>query len=201
MAGPVYIPNWLLIVVHATSEGSQRALVLSYKYSNPTPPTPLQLAVVAQTFWTWAGGALKAIAGPHINFDSIEVTDKAAAGGASGSYAIPQPAPGIDTTNGAPGNAALVITWLSGYTGRSHRGRSFTFGMTQLRQIGSLVTSGYVSSVSALASTIANFTGTGAVPLIFSIASRKHLYLTGVLTWVVNAFVDSQRRRLMGRGA
>jgi len=110
------------------------------------------------------------------------------------------------TGDSMPGNCALCLSLRTEFVGRSRRGRFYTIGMAESHQSGGVVTSTYqtawiaalealrtAAAVEGWALSVASFF-TGGAPRTTGLVTP----VTSVIT--VDAIVDSQRRRLQGRG-
>lgn len=104
-----------------------------------------------------------------------------------------------------PGNVTSTVSWRTGLAGRRFRGRIYIPGLNE----------GNVDSQDLISSTIVNLLSSAAISLISSALTNGKLTIfhapkevptpfdntsTDVLTSVVENIVDSQRRRLPGRG-
>lgn len=109
------------------------------------------------------------------------------------------PSPGTRGTNAEAGNVTLTISWRTGLAGRKFRGRIYIPGLNE----GDVSQTDLVSSVITAALSVAAqalYTGAlsaGVVPAVFH---RVGATYTPVNSHVVEAIVDSQRRRLPARG-
>lgn len=116
-------------------------------------------------------------------------------------------APGTAGALAMPGGSTFVVSLRTQFTGRSRRGRTYTIGMEETQQNGGVVTDAYRNAW------LAAFNGLRAATLtiqwelvIASLVSGGVPRSTALVTPVnaciaVDNFVDSQRRRLRGRGA
>jgi len=198
----VYIPKQLEMVVKATQEGQERIMVINHKHSLVGVPTVAQLLALATDYWTRVlAPYYKPIVTSNVNFDSITVTDKSIAGGNQAVYVPPQPQPGGATGDSLPGNATASMSWRSSQTGRAHRGRNYFFGLGDTSANGSTLTNASGTAISTLMGNMLVYNGIAGMPTSFVIASKVLVQLTPVLGYVLDAFVDSMRRRLLQRGA
>lgn len=125
--------------------------------------------------------------------------------------------PGIEYTTGLPisggnlspampNNVTVAVKWTTGFRGRSYRGRTYHIGLCEIQVLNNEIIPETVSDlIGAYGELIALDTDVG--PGIMCIASRFHnkvQRVTGVATPVtdlaVDPVIDSQRRRLPGRG-
>lgn len=118
------------------------------------------------------------------------------------------PLTGASTTEALPANVAHCVSFRTAQRGRSARGRNYVAGMTEADTNGSLISSTIVAD-HVTAYTILLGAGAFVPGLEWVVVSRFHngaprvaglaIPITNVLS--VDAVVDSQRRRLPGRGA
>lgn len=124
------------------------------------------------------------------------------------SVAVTQAGSGVGTggTNSMPGNATFCLSLRTAFTGRSRRGRLYTIGMDEGHQTGGLVLATYRNSWLAAINNLRTVAATANWEMVIaSFISNGVPRVTGLLAPVtsviaVDDFVDSQRRRLQGRG-
>jgi len=115
-------------------------------------------------------------------------------------------ADGTRTGSTLPGHTALAIQHLTDLKGRSYRGRTFFGGMTNTDQVGPFqMTADYAAD--CIAALVAFQLAMGTVTAEHVVASYQNAgaaRTTGVSTpitaYSANLDIDSQRRRLAGRG-
>jgi len=202
MASPtVYIPGWLRIVATISHEGSTMLFPADYQYTTTGGMTAGQILECVTNWWALLGAAWAANNASSYSVLQITGTDMAAAGRATATYVPTTNTSGTKAGDALPASAAAVATWRSGLTGRSNRGRTYFFGFQEQDTIGSFFTNGALATLGTLVADVKNFSnGTGAVPVSKVIPSRKKLLLTQVTSAFIDNIVDSQRRRLPGRG-
>jgi hypothetical protein len=124
----------------------------------------------------------------------------------TGSFVPAVPPAGDSPAISLPGGSAFGITFRTGNRGRSFRGRNYIPGIPDTERVGNQVTSGFANTMQAayqqLTGLIPEMLGTWVVVSRFSGGLPR---VTGVTTPVVQAAyhdlnLDSQRRRLTGRG-
>lgn len=114
-------------------------------------------------------------------------------------------------TNGSPSlpnNVAICASLRTGFTGRSARGRWFWQGLSESQVADSVVTGTLLPDIVAAITNLAVLLATGGFNLVIISrvtggAPRVPAPITFTVTDVlfVDAVVDSQRRRLPGRGS
>lgn len=105
-----------------------------------------------------------------------------------------------------PGNVTLAVKWTTGLGGRSFRGRTYHIGLAIGAVVNNTVNnSAVVNLVAAYSNLLTRVTESGFGQLVVvSYAHNKFWRATAVSTPIaacsINANLDSQRRRLIGRG-
>lgn len=117
------------------------------------------------------------------------------------------PSSGTMTVPPLPSNVSLAISLRSNQTGRSARGRWFWCGFAEDQIDGNLVTGGTITSIDAALTNLKNeIDALGHTWVIVSYRSDNAprvggpVYFDVVNIAAVDPVVDSQRRRLPGRG-
>jgi hypothetical protein len=169
------------------------------------PWTVDHLTSMAQLFKDWWNGHIKTIEIEDVSLNSILATDLSTETGASIEYTTGMPIPGTGSGTALPNNVALAIHWSSGLRGRSYNGRTYHFGLVASMVVGSTM---YGPSLTAIeAAYQALLTAVNATADNLCVLSRYHNKAkrtegigTEILSLSIDATVDSQRRRLPGRG-
>lgn len=122
-------------------------------------------------------------------------------------YTAPTPNPAGGSSNPAlPGNVSIVASFRTSGRGRSSRGRNYVAGLTEPSVTGNTLDAATIASLQTSYSHIAGLAFDN--PWEWGVFSRIHLgapRVAGVFqlitsTVIVDPYVDSQRRRLTGRG-
>jgi hypothetical protein len=142
-----------------------------------------------------------------LTLTKLKATDVSVEGGAYNELA---PTSGNVGTEAAPPTAlgsTVAIKFATGLSGRSNRGRMFFIGLTEDATNGNLLTTGYGASLagaySALFADVLSGTP-GAQHVVVSYchngAWRTTAVVNDVTAYSADDIIDSQRRRLTGRG-
>ena len=122
-------------------------------------------------------------------------------------FAAPAPHPaGHSVSFGLPGNVALVASFRTNSRGRSYRGRNFVAGLPEDGVDGNTVQTSVVNALQAsYAALLSDFAPSGWEWVVASRFHNKLPRVAGIATAitsviVVDPYIDSQRRRLTGRG-
>lgn len=109
------------------------------------------------------------------------------------------PITGNSANPGLPGNVALCVSLRTALAGRRFRGRKYFSGLVESSVVGNLVDSGVVAEIVTACQEFIDAMIAEEYPL--TIVSYAGLTNVNVVSAVcVDNYVDSQRRRLTGRG-
>jgi len=197
------IPNGITLCFHFETEGSNWQFCLTLRKSAGAP-TPTDLANITGLAETWWDVELQPLLSDMNNLVEIIATDQTSQG-------APQNVNAIGTTGGdasasIPLNAAMCISLRTAKRGRSYRGRCYVSGIPQSDYgFANFWTSGAVTDMSDAFNTLINDLDAAGFDVV--VASKQH---NGVVTTpaetneviaiTIDTFIDSQRRRLAGRG-
>lgn len=179
--------------------------VLQFQCSVALTPTLLnELAVKVLALWTTN---VKPLLINTISLTAVKVTDLTTQIGPVVQYATGLPAAGTQTGDSLPNNCALVVTKRTLLRGRSYRGRIYHPGIPEAQCAGNTVTNAFVTQIVNAYATMLTFTTTGAswdmvvMSRYNNNAPRAEADSNQVTTLTSDGLIDSQRRRLPGRGA
>lgn len=197
------------IVVRQSLDGQQIENTLYVNHGETAWLTD-DLATLATTIETWFLDNILTHLATELTYRETVATDLTVEGGAQAVSATGAGSAGGASGGSAPGNVALCLSIRTGLSGRSNRGRNYVGGVP-LSQITGTNTfaSGWVDAL------IAGYAALGAALLevdgswVWSVLSRVHdratrttaLAIPATNVLAVDLTVDSQRRRLPGRGA
>lgn len=192
----VPIPLTVKMEIIGSCDGQDIINVLHYKYPG-SAPNASTLTTFLGTWDTAHRSRWLAIHGAGYTLVEYHATDIAAPGGAFAVYNLP---PGTVGTSGSvmfPNNVALAISWRTGLTGRTNRGRTFVGGIDRNSTVGDTATTAYLASLASFATNLVSLLVSG---FDFGIASQKDAAIKIVTGYVLEAIMDSMRRRLPQRG-
>lgn len=193
------VTNCIELVIEGTQFGEMRRTVLHAVTSGTVTDPDVDDAAAALGAWLGSSGVLHLFS-PTVTFQGIKATDITAAGGYQTYFNMANVA-GEATGNSLPGGVACCVSLHTSHGGRSGRGRIYHYGMTAPMldtADGSLIDTtslgaihnGYNDLVSAF----------DTVSAKLAVASRKLGIAFPVTSVTVDNKIDSQRRRLAGRG-
>lgn len=136
---------------------------------------------------------------------SIIGTDQTVQNGAQATLAFPTTAEGGVSTPPLPSGTTVAISWRTGFSGRSFRGRTFHVGLVEAQVDGnSLVENVRITLGLAYTQLIADLELAGLFLVVASRYANNAPRTTGIATIIntvlIDPAIDSQRRRLSGRG-
>jgi len=173
-----------------------------------TDPAPVLFNELAQELWDWWAAEMRPLLAPQISLQEVFITDLTSATSETYTY-VGGSGPIAGTAAGAalPSNVAACISFRTGGRGRSSRGRNYVAGLIEAD-----VTMNTVDPTTAAALVTAYSELLGAPAItdgVWSVVSRvsggvpRETALVQPITAAImtDRTVDSQRRRLPGRGA
>lgn len=200
------VPNTAHVALNGTlnSEQVQNNLF----FVNPSGPfTDSDLEVLSQSVADWWGANLRPNQGPAYSLRQVTATSLQTAIDVQWTWSTGLPLAG--TAGGAtlPGNVAFCVSFRTGLSGRSARGRNFVPGLTEAQVTGNTVESATVNALVAAYALLLNPVTTGGYTWVIVQRRQDGVQLPAGITRnvgsvvAVDTNVDSQRRRLAGRGA
>jgi hypothetical protein len=196
-------PNCAEMVLIFTMGNQICANVFHLKGETPFDATSLAtMAVLFRNWWNTnmktkcnSAVSLDRIRGRALDTDhspAVEVTDG-------------MPIVGNSTFQAMPNNVTVAVKWQTGLSGRSYRGRTYHIGLTEEHVSANEVTPGAIAALTTAYNAL--LTAVNETPYSLVVLSRysgNQPRETAVATEIdgvaIDTFIDSQRRRLPGRG-
>jgi hypothetical protein len=155
----------------------------------------------------WWNAEVRPYLSNQLTLREIYVTDLSAVDASAYTFTPPTPLPvGGDTAAALPGNISLAVSFRTAKRGRSFRGRNFIVGLVEPAVTGNNVSNDFANGMQDAYGAL--LSGSIAADWTWGVVSRytnKLPRATGIFTPITAAIVtdtvvDSQRRRLPGRG-
>lgn len=155
---------------------------------------------------TWVHSHLLPLMSGQVSYTGIQVTDLSDVSGGQFESFCTTGCTGGESGNVLPSNVTLAIKKITNLRGRSFRGRNYFYGLAEDQVSGDTVNS---SVVTAIADAYGLLVGpdamlTGATWAVVSYCNGKTWRTSAVVSSIIGVSVDdtidSQRRRLKGRG-
>jgi len=179
-------------------------------FAFPDAPLISQVGQLASSVGEWAVGGLCTAVSEDYIYKRTQATDLSEAGLASITDTTGANTPGVFTSDAAPGNVTLAVSFRSALGGRSYRGRNYIAGLPLDTIEGNQCSAIHCETiVGVYESLVPDFIADDLPDAVHVVVSRYHLnapraegVATPIITYLVtNRDLDSQRRRLTGRGS
>lgn len=167
--------------------------------------TPAGLELLVGEMITWVGSFLYVPLSQDISLFEVTARDISTQDGAQFTASPTAPVIGLAGGQALPGNCAIVVTFRTGLTGRSRRGRNYVAGIREADSASNAVNGATVDAIrTAYENLVIPFGAAGCNHVVFSRFTNKAPRALGVPTivtsYTADTNLDSQRRRLAGRG-
>lgn len=164
------------------------------------------LMSLAEDFDTWWHTNLQPSLPNDLVLREVVATDLSSATGPSVTFPATSPQAGAQNVESLPNNVTLAIKWLTSSRGRSFRGRTFHLGLSDTVVLRNTATDALIAQLqTAYEALLTSITaGDGAALCVLSEVSGGAPRANGICTEItgvsIDPTIDSQRRRLPGRG-
>ncbi len=164
--------------------------------------TSADLNTIAEAAQTWWHNSYRNQFGGSIVLDQIQVRKLDPSDPLALDYTVGLPEGGTRTSGDAteePANVSVAMSERTGLAGRKYRGRMYVpgIGTTDVTSDDRISTPAVVRLVGIISALISAYIDINFPLCIFHKADNT---FTNVTSWVIDAILDSQRRRLPGRG-
>jgi len=172
----------------------------------PAVTIPLMNDLASGMVTSWNTG-MKPSMPLNLSLTSVRCTDLTTQTGPVINYGVGLPSVGVYGQPSLPNNCAAVITKRTDSRGRSYRGRSFLPGLTEAQVTDNTISSTLITTFLTYFQNIRQptYSGTQFAMVVVSRYSDNLPRAVGVATLVTgftaDQVVDSQRKRLPGRGS
>lgn len=207
----VPVENTVLVELRYTYHGQKVENTLWFLGDDPPDPTNMEALGVDIVDW-WSGG-LQPLQNLAVSLREVVITDMTTATGPQVTHIGPLPLDGDVTEEALPQNDTLCISFRTANRGRSFRGRNFFVGLSRTQYIDNDATGGFIDSYTTAYEALLGGAATAGwnwvVASRFSgvdpVTKKPIPRVAGITTLitavtVVDTTLDSQRRRLPGRG-
>nr|CRY95097.1 hypothetical protein [uncultured prokaryote] len=187
------------IHLRGTSPGGTWENVLGFQ--TPEQLTPDFAALLGAEALSHLALPLMACMSVDWQLTSIRVNDVLVPEQVSWESGVNPPIPGNIGGQASPSNAATVVSWRTAYAGRRNRGRTYVGGIPEEVVAQDQVDGPHLGRLAAFADAVRTFMVDTGYSVIHAVLSRKFGLYKLVTSYIIDRIVDSQRRRLKGRGA
>lgn len=178
--------------------------VLHYKADGVFGPDDMM--ELANNHVEWFSSDLRPEVAPEMSLVQIDCTDLSSEIAPAISYSTGLPLAGSNASPTLPSNVAICLTKRTVLRGRSYRGRIYQGGLVENGVTGNTVFPTYLANILAAYENLKSYAGTlvnwdmVVVSRYSGNAPRVEGVTTNVTNFTSDGFIDSQRRRLTGRG-
>jgi hypothetical protein len=207
----VPVANTALVEFRMTANGQKVENTIWAEF--PSPPAAADLTSLINACESWWVAEYATNVSSGVQLREISATSMDSATAPQVSLAPVSPTFGASTANIVPGNVTLTVSFRTALRGRSFRGRNYIVGLTEDQIAGNQAVAGitslwaghYTALIAAIAGAgfewvvVSRFSGVD--PVTHDPIPRAAGITTPVISVVVvDDNLDSQRRRLTGRG-
>lgn len=197
------IPNGLTLCFNFTTDTSLWQFCLTLKKSAGAP-TPTDLANVAAIGAAWWTSELKALISTGTTLRNVTATDQTSQGAPQAIDAVNEA--GTLTGSALPAGSPICISFRTAKRGRSYRGRSYVSGRSDANiQTANTFNTTFLTAILGAFNSLQGDLDVAGFDIV--VASKQHNGVTTnpaetneVIEIAADAAIDSQRRRLAGRG-
>lgn len=196
MSDPIIIPGAYRVAMQYKEGALDRVNVFHVGWDGPDGAS---LNAVADAFDSHDNTYGKGLRTPGTTLNTITVTDISA--GLQPQYTKPiiPPRPGTASGGALPGNVTSTVSWRGAYIGRKNRGRTYMVDTPTLDvTAGETITGTRQAGLATWANALLNLVL--PAPMWLGVGSPVRGTITKMISFVVEAVIDSQRNRLPGRG-
>lgn len=198
-------PNTVKVCMNFLQNGELTCQV--YHVDVNTNPTTSILTNVATVFRDWFQNWQDGTVNDETDLQTITVTDVSEVDGEGIEFSDGLPLSGTAEGNPLPNNCTVVTKLATGFTGRSRRGRKYAVGLADIHvnADAQTITTVFQAALNAIFEELIDaMVSEGWKLVVNSLVSGGAPRTTGLNTEILSAStdltLDSQRRRLPGRG-
>jgi len=200
----VPVPNTAEVSMQALWDNQEVANVFHVTQSTPYDAT--SLAVLGALFQDWIDTSLKTNVSNSVQYTKLVMRSLESEGAPAIEYTTNFPISGVHTgTAQLPNNVTVAVKWSTGLAGRSYRGRTYHIGLAEAFVTGNVLESSFATALLGIYNDLLEAFDTypgdlTVVSKFHNNAARTTGIATPIISCSINPVVDSQRRRLPGRG-
>lgn len=197
-------PNVIEVAMLFTLDGQQVENV--YHYHMTLAPTTESMLGMAGAVKEWWIAHLQGNCPQSLALNAIMVTDLTTPTSAQVVYTTGLPITGANINIAAPSNVTVAVKWSTALRGRSFRGRTFHLGLMNAQIVANHLASGVQSILQNAYQELTDdpgiieFSQFCVLSEVSNGAPRAEGICTPIISAQVDPTLDSQRRRLPGRG-
>lgn len=177
----------------------------TFHVQHESQPTQGMISAVNDVIISWWNTDLAPLISDEVSGVSVIGTDMTEQFGTQFTTPFPANSEGDVVVASLPSGTSLAISWRTGRSGRSYRGRTFHVGLTEGFVEGNEITTTHRDALYLAYTALLTDLATEGTPMVVASrfsnnAPRTTGIATVVTSLVIDTAIDSQRRRLAGRG-
>lgn len=202
----VYVPAAIGAVIRMKCIGQDVVNTLGFVRNTPATPTPGEVQTLAQVLsQAWVNNILPQLPS-QVTLEMVTTRDITQQGGPVSEYSGDAGEPGMLVGNLLPNSNTIAVSFRTGFAGAANRGRNYWAALMESEVTDSTVAG---TKINLIIAAYAALSGAGTIMpgWQWAVISRKLVpplivgrALPIVSVVVTDSVVDSQRRRLPGRG-
>jgi hypothetical protein len=198
------LPSGFRVAMEYTKDG--QLVVNVYHVTSALPVNTTNLTALATIFRDWWINTMRSQTVDDQILNAVVATDISVQAGLQVTLPVTTNNAGLINAVSTPNNVAFVVTHLTGFSGRTRRGRTYLAGLSSVEVTDNdLLLSRATALVNGLGTLRTNLITGGWTPVVASYqinkAPRVTAEATPILVYAANTRVDTQRRRLPDEGA
>jgi len=199
----VPVPNTVMVELVWNQQGEITENTLYFE--GVAPPTATEMEDIAEQVVAWFAATYDDVVSTATSLTMVRVTDLTTQSSPGIEYVTGLPDAGANADAPLPNNVTATVKFLTALRGRSFRGRNYIVGMTESQVNGNLIDAANANAwTSRYANLATNIAALGFDHVVVSRISGGVERTTGLTTpvtgYTMDLVIDSQRRRLPGRG-
>lgn len=170
------------------------------------PPAVEDMQALAEAYVTFFNAYLKGTLHSACSLVAVKCTDLTAQNSPGIEYTTGLPIAGTGQWDPMPNSVTIAVKWITALRGRSYRGRTYHVALSEQQVQGNALTSGYHTALTTAYGNLIYLVN-GERDWFLAVATRvsggvprTQGEVHGVIAHTVDPVIDSQRRRLPGRG-
>lgn len=165
------------------------------------------LNTVGGTFANWWTTDMRGYIANTVSLERIITRDLTTESGVGTEVTLGLPAAGTAVAPALPNSVSVAVKWGTGLAGRSFRGRTFHIGLCEDQVTANKLVTSVQNNLNDAYDNLRVVLDNAILAIEFGVLSRYHAgaprangILTPILGVSIDPVIDSQRRRLPGRG-
>lgn len=197
------LPNTAQVAMRFLQDNQELANVYHVTYGGSADATLLE--EIGERFISWWDAAMQPFVSATVSLREVAVVDQSVANGVGVLVTTGLPLNGGNVNGAMPNSTTVAVKWPTGRTGRSFRGRTYHIGLTENQVLNNNLDPAAASSLRIAYQTLLEENKSALTPLVVASrytnnAPRTEGITTEARNPSINPVIDSQRRRLPGRG-